>query len=145
MSNEDFNDNLHNLIVDRLRERDRKIKTIKDYEHSKKRLPVLSVVGVLVAACIAGVFFYVASNQSNVEDSPIRSGMMNVQELINQGKYEEAIIVLENEVSIADSILIELGNKEKNDDEETLYEIETQKFKMEELRKEIDELKKKLK
>jgi len=146
MSTEEINDNMHKLIIDRLKERHRKMEIIRGYERSKNRVRVFSFVGVLMAACMVGVFFMVGINPASTPaDEAVRSSLENVQELIEHGKYEEALSVIERELFVSDSILNELRSKGNKEDEEIMYEIKAQEIRVEELQKERAALKKMLK
>lgn len=144
MPTEEWNDDMHRLIVERLRERNRKIEFIKNCENSKKK-HTLSIVGLLAAACMIGfIFNQFINKQEDAMDVPIRSSMSNVQELIDEGKFDEAILTVEKELYSADSTLNELKKTGKLTDEETLYEIKALELKAKDLTKERDELRKKL-
>ena len=79
MSTEEINDNMHKLIIDRLKERQRKMRIIKSYERPGNIVRVVSVVSLLAAACIAGVIFMLPVNQTvDTVDEPIRSSMDNI-------------------------------------------------------------------
>lgn len=146
MSTEEINDNMHRLIIDRLKERQRKMRIIKSYERPGNMVRVVSVVGLLAAACIAGVIFMLPVNQTvDTVDEPIRSSMDNIRELVIDGKYNEALSVIEEELHISDSILKELSKDDNIYDEETRYEVEAQKLRIKELAKEKDAIKKKMK
>ena len=146
MSMEEINDNMHKLIIDRLKERHRKMEIIKSYERSKNRVRVFSFVGVLMAACMVGVFFMVGINPASTPaDEAVRSSLENVQELIEHGKYEEALSVIERELFVSDSILNDLRSRGNKEDEEIMYEIKAQEIRVEELQKERAVLKKMLK
>ena len=146
MSTEEINDNMHKLIIDRLKERHRKMEIIKSYERSKNRVRVFSFVGVLMAACMVGVFFMVGINPASTPaDEAVRSSLENVQELIEHGKYEEALSVIERELFVSDSILNDLRSMGNKEDEEIMYEIKAQEIRVEELQKERAALKKMLK
>lgn len=146
MSTEEINDNMHKLIIDRLKERHRKMEIIRGYERPKNVVRMLSVVGLLAAACVAGVIFMLPVNQTvDTVDEPIRSSLENIRGLVNDGRYNEAMSVIEKELCISDSILKSLTNEKNKYDEETLYEIESQKLIIEELTRERDALREKLK
>ena len=146
MSTEEINDNMHRLIIDRLKERQRKMRIIKSYERPGNMVRVVSVVGLLAAACIAGVIFMLPVNQTvDTVDEPIRSSMDNIRELVIDGKYNEALSVIEEELHISDSILKELSKDDNIYDEETRYEVEAQKLRIKELTKEKEAIKKKMK
>ena len=146
MSTEEINDNMHKLIIDRLKERQRKMRIIKSYERPGNIVRVVSVVSLLAAACIAGVIFMLPVNQTvDTVDEPIRSSMDNIRELVVDGKYNEALSVIEEELHISDSILKELSKDDNIYDEETRYEVEAQKLRIKELAKEKDAIKKKMK
>lgn len=146
MITEEYNDEMHRIIVERLGERSRKMGIIKSYERSKNRVRVFSFVGVLMAACMVGVFFMVGINPASTPaDEAVRSSVENVQELIEHGKYEEALSVIERELFVSDSILNELRSKGNKEDEEIMYEIKAQEIRVEELQKERAALKKMLK
>lgn len=144
MPTEEWNDDMHRLIVDRLRERNRKMEFIKGCEKPKKGRTV-SIVGMLVAACLIGLIFNLTVNkQEDSMDMPIRSSMSNVQELIDEGRYEDAFDIVEKELYSADSTLNELKNAGAGNDEETQYEIKAMELKIKDLTKERDVLRKKL-
>lgn len=145
MSTEEFNDDMHRIIVDRLRERNRKLKLIKGREKRRVGL-AFSIAGLLTAACIAGVVVIISINNPIWPvDEPIRSSVRDVQKLIDEEKYDEALILVEKELYSADSILKELRKNENMGDEETQYEIKFQESRIQELTEERDALKKKLK
>lgn len=144
MPTEEWNDDMHRLIVDRLKERNRKIEFIKGCEKQKKRRAV-SIVGLLFAACLIGLIFNLTINkQEDSMDMPIRSSMSNVQKLIDEGRYDEAFTIVEKELYSADSTLNELKNSGAGNDEETQYEIKATKLKIKDLKKERDALRKKI-
>jgi hypothetical protein len=146
MITEEYNDEMHRIIVERLGERSRKMGIIKSYERSKNRVRVFSFVGVLMAACMVGVFFMVGINPASTPaDEAVRSSLENVQELIEHGKYEEALSVIERELFVSDSILNDLRSMGNKEDEEIMYEIKAQEIRVEELQKERAALKKMLK
>lgn len=146
MITEEYNDEMHRVIVERLGERNRKMGIIKSYERSKNRVRVFSFVGVLMAACMVGVFFMVGINPASTPaDEAVRSSLENVQELIEHGKYEEALSVIERELFVSDSILNDLRSRGNKEDEEIMYEIKAQEIRVEELQKERAVLKKMLK
>lgn len=144
MPTEEWNDDMHRLIVDRLKERNRKMEFIRGCEKTNKGHTV-SIIGLLVAACLIGLIFNLTINrQENSMDTPIRSGMSNVQELIDEGRYDEAFTIVEKELYSADSTLNELKKGEAVNDEETQYEIKVLELKVKDLSKERDALRKKL-
>lgn len=144
MPTEEYNDNLHKLIVDRLKERDRKQKIIRDYEKPKK-MRLFPVVGLTIAACLSGVFFLTTRQTQHPMDAPIRSSMENVQVLIDEEKYGEALVLVEKELHLADSTLDELRKCNNEADDEVLYEIKVQELRIHDLTKEKENLEKKLK
>ena len=134
---EEFNDDMHRIIVDRLRERNRKIKAVERFE--KPNNSKFSVWGLWGAACFAGLIFIISLNNSQGDmDASIRSGMDNVRTLIDEGKYTEALQVAERELFIADSTLNALKKSTVKPDEETLYEIKALELKKEDLSKECE-------
>lgn len=144
MLTKEHNDHIHQLIVDRLTERNRKMKFIRNREKSDRK-HVFQVISLALAACMAGVFFFISTERTTESSiTPIRSGTVDVQRLIEDDKYEEALHLVERELMIADSVLKSL-NEEKSCDEETMYEIKTQELRVDELNQELDALKKKLK
>lgn len=136
---EEFNDDMHRIIVDRLRERNRKIKAVERFEKpDNDRVPV-SICGLLVAVCFAGVIYIISLNNSQGDmDAPIRSGMEHVRTLVDEGKYKEALQEAERELFIADSILNVRKKSTVKPDEETLYEIKALELKKEDLVKECE-------
>lgn len=136
---EEFNDDMHRIIVDRLRERNRKIKAVERFEKpDNDRVPVY-ICGLLVAACFAGVIYIISLNNSQGDmDAPIRSGMEHVRTLVDEGKYKEALQEAERELFIADSILNVRKKSTVKPDEETLYEIKALELKKEDLAKECE-------
>lgn len=146
MSIEEFNDDMHKLIVDRLKERNRKLEFIKGCETQKKG-HTFSIAAILVAACLIGVLFNFSINNKHdaVYDAPFRSSMPSVQKLIEEERYEEAITIIEKELYSADSTLNLLKKSKTNKDEETLYEIQVLELKIKVLSKERNYLRKKTK
>lgn len=143
MPTEEWNDDMHKLIVDRLKERNRKMEFIRACEKPKKK-PTFFIVGLLVAACLTGLIFNLTVNKEEPMDSPVRSSMANVQELLDKGRYDEAFIIIEKELYSADSTLNELKKAETNHDEETQYEVKVMESRVKELVKERDALRKKM-
>lgn len=144
MPTEEWNDDMHKLIVDRLMERNRKMEFIRSCEKPKKGR-IISIVGLLVAACLIGIIFNLSINKNEGDvDTPTRSSMDNVQKLIDDEKYDEAVSIVENELYSADSTLTELRNTGEENNEEMQYEIKAMEQKMKILIKERDALRKKL-
>lgn len=144
MPTEEWNDDMHRLIVERLRERNRKMEFIRGCEEPKKGR-IISIGGFLVAACLIGLIFNLAINKhEDAKDTPVRSSMSNIQELIDEGKYDEALVILEKELHSEDSTLNELKKAREDNDEETQYEIKASELKVKDLTKERDALRKKL-
>lgn len=141
---EEWNDDMHRLIVDRLKERNRKMEFIKGCEKPKKGRTV-SIIGLLVAVCMIGIIFNLTINkQEDSTDMPIRSSMSNVQEMIDEGRYDDAFTIIERELYSADSTLNELKKASTDNDEETLYEINAMEMKVKDLKKEREAIRKKM-
>lgn len=145
MLTDDFNDDMHKLIVDRLKERNRKMEIIKDFEKPLNKR-TLSIASFVAAACLLGGIILISVNQTQENiDVPIRSSMHNVQILIDENRFEEALSIVEKELKSTDSTLNELKNLHNTNNEEVLYEIKAQELKLQDLRKERDALKKNIK
>lgn len=145
MLTDDFNDDMHKLIVDRLKERNRKMEIIKDFEKPLNKR-TLSIASFVAAACLLGGIILISVNQTQENiDVPIRSSMHNVQILIDENRFEEALSIVEKELKSTDSTLNELKNLHNINDEEVLYEIKAQELKLQDLTKERDALKKNIK
>lgn len=145
----EYNDKIHQLIVDRLKERSRKYDFIRDCEASSKRNRYTSFMGWAVAACLVGfVLFsvhYIFEDSTNISEDVIRSGNVNVDELIESKRYDEAIKVMEMEISKSDSTINALQIHKDNMDEESEYELQVEIQKRDDFKKKIEILKKKLK
>lgn len=145
MSTEEFNDEMHRLIVNRLKERNRKMEIIRKYEKPNKGR-LIPIVGFLVAACMVGVIFHMSISQSiDSTNEPIRSSMENIQGLIDAGRYNDALTIVENELHSADSTLNVLKSECTDNDDETLYDIKVLEVKIKDLTKDRDALRKKIK
>lgn len=145
MLTDDFNDDMHKLIVDRLKERNRKMEIIKDFEKPLNKR-TLSIASFVAAACLLGGIILISVNQTQENiDVPIRSSMHNVQILIDENRFEEALSIVEKELKSTDSTLNELKNLHNTNNEEVMYEIKAQELKLQDLRKERDALKKNIK
>lgn len=143
MITEEYNDDMHRIIVERLGERNRKMEIIRGYERSKNRRRVFSFIGLLMAACLVGVVFMIDINSlTEPADEAVRSSLGSAQELIEQGRYDEALSVVERELYVSDSTLRELSKEEITDDDERGYEVKALKVKIKELHKERAALKK---
>lgn len=145
-------DNLDLLIVERLGERDRKIKRIEKWNTYNSGLKTTyAVISVLsVAACLAFVFLVASpwtDNESgdNINDLDISldrnyfrsadSEMKEVMGSIDKKQYEIAIQQCKELLEQSDIILSQLeSNKPNVMDEEQEYELEMQKAENEEIR-----------
>ena len=145
----EYNDNMHQLIVDRLKERSRKYDFIKDCEASSKRHRYMSFMGWAAAACIVGFVLFsvhhIYEGSDNTSEDVIRSGNVNVDELIENKRYDEAIKVMEIELSKSDSAINALRISKDKMDEESEYELQVELQKRDDLKEKIEILKKKLK
>lgn len=145
MLTEEFNDDMHKLIVDRLKERNRKMEIIKDFEKPLNKR-TLSIASFVAAACLIGGIIFISVNQTQDPiDVPIRSSMHNVQILIDENRFEEALSIVEKELKSTDSTINELKKSSDINDDEVLYEIKAQELKLQDLTKERDALKKNIK
>lgn len=145
MFTEEYNDDMHKLIVDRLKERNRKLEIINSCEKPSRKTFLVPAFGVLAAACFVGFIFFLSPSISDDSIEPCRSGMEDVQRLMDAKDYNKALDLVEKEISSVDSILNLLRIQDKNADEETLYEIQSQELKRENLIKDRETLKKMLK
>lgn len=146
----EYNDNMHQLIVDRLKERSRKLDVIRDCEMTSKKHRYVSFAGWAVAACLVGFVVLSVHNtfdgSDNMSGDVIRSGNLNVDELVKEKKYEEALKMIDVELSKSDSAIKVLQMIPTDElDEESEYELQVERQKHNELKKKIKILKKKLK
>lgn len=145
MPTEEWNDEMHRLIVDRLKERNRKLEVIKRCEKTKKG-SMVSIASLLVAACLIGLIFNLAINKSNdMDGEPIRSSIGSVQKLLDEKRYDEALIFVEKEMGVVDSTLNELRKNELDNDEEAQYEVQAMELRLNALVKERDAILEKIK
>lgn len=136
---EDVNDELSQLIIDRLGARKSKLDRIELWEHPSKKKVQLPLIGAAIAACAVGAICLpwneIFSSDSGIEVS--RSAETNIQWLIDEGKYEEALQVVQVEQKRIDSTLTALKNGGKLDDE-TQYEIQALQLELSDLNKQYD-------
>lgn len=142
MYTEEYNDDMHKLIVERLKERNRKLEFINRLEKPSRIIDIKPLVGILVAACFIGFIFYISPwSFDDATNTPYRSSEENIQGLIDSGNHEKALIIIENEILSVDSALNVLKQQENNTDEEIIYEIKVHELKKEDLIQMRDELK----
>lgn len=144
---EEFNDKLHGIIKERLAERDRKIQNINKWMNKQDRVVVLRpVLGLAIAACLAGAIFLFPWNEPIEESEVTRGATGNIDELIRQEKYDAALIVIEKELYSSDSTLKAIQQDTCTImDEETEYNISAIKLRISELEEKKQIVTKKLK
>lgn len=131
---EEYNDKLHDLIKSRLAERDRKSQSIKRWSRNKGNTNLRPIIGFAVAACFVGVLFIIPWSNTPDEVGGIRSASGNIDELIKQEKYEDALFLVEKEIAASDSTLLVMANDTCVVDEETEYNINAIKLKISDLK-----------
>lgn len=141
---QEYNDDMHKLIVDRLEERNRKLEIINRCESSSRKSFLAPAIGVLIAASFVGIIFFISPNVSDDATEPCRSGLENVQDLIDAKEYDKALQEVNKEISHVDSVLNMLEKQTDTGDEEALYEIQSYVLKKDDLLKERETLKRKL-
>ena len=144
---EEYNDNMHKLIVERLEERNRKLQIMDDLEKPAKKVRFIPWIGVAVAACLIGVVFFATEEifLGTGEEETFRGGDANVETLIKDGKYEDALKVIDKEIAESDSAIYNIKGTREELDEESQYELQAEEQKRESLIKKKAEIEKKLK
>ena len=141
---EEYNDKLHDIIKNRLAERDRKSQSIKRWSRNKSNLSLRPVIGFAVAACLVGALFIIPWSTPSEDTSGVRAASGNMEELIRSEKYEEALILIEKDIASSDSTLQVLENDTCALDEETEYSISAIRLKISELKEKRDFISKKI-
>lgn len=142
---EEYDDKLHDIIKSRLAERDRKTQSIKRWSGKKSNLFLRPIIGIAVAACLAGFLFINPSSNEPEETIGVRAASGNVDELIRLGKYEDALILVEKEIASSDSTLRAMEHDACDMDEETEYMISAIKLKISDLKEKRENIAKKMK
>lgn len=125
-------DKITQLIVSRLGEKKRKEDAIKKWERSRTIRRYIPYVGVAVAACFACVMFLLPTREPMENGEAIRCSSPNVQLLVDESKWIDALAAVEMELAKADSA-VRVLSVEDISDEEILYELEAEKQKKVEL------------
>lgn len=128
---EEYNDELHRFILERLGERKEKLDKMKGWE--KKKNPARSAIWLAIAACFIGgliLFPWNKEGSDDMENEGVRSGVMDIDTMIKEGKYENALKIIDSEIAASDSTLKVMQSETNMDDEETRYEIEAEKQKI---------------
>lgn len=130
---EEYNDKLQELINNRLLERDRKLAKMSKWNKKSKSIVLRPMVGFVAAACLIGALFLVPWENVSNETTGVRSASKNVDKLIKQRNFEDALLVLEKEIQSSDSILCVLL-QDTSMDEETEYNIHAMQIKINDLK-----------
>lgn len=140
----DYNDNIHRIIIERLTERNRKLGIISECELSAiHRKRFAQWAGMAVAACVLCALFFIGDIGNGAEEN-VRSGQTDVQSLVNEGKYDDALYIINSNIHSTDSTLNALKSSGATD-EETLYEIQAAEQKRRKLIKLMRLVKEKIK
>lgn len=137
---EENNDKLHDIIKERLAERDRKCKSMQKWNRKQKSSNLRPLIGIAVAACLVGVLFIIPWQTSSDDIVGTRSASQNIEELISQERYDEALLIIEDELHSSDSILNVLQLDSSMIDEETKYEITVIQLKIKDLKERRKEI-----
>lgn len=143
---EEFNDDLHRLILHRLGERKEKLDKIEEWKKQKKMFPIF--IGYAIAACIIGIIIFIPWNKEltpNMDGENVRSGIIDIDAMIKDKNYTNAMKIINSEMEKSDSILKVLDTKTNKDDEEIQYEIQVEKLKIEELKEKRELIERKCK
>lgn len=142
---EEFNDDLHRLILHRLGERKEKLDKIEEWKKQKKTFPLF--IGYAIAACIIGIIFIPWNKEltPNMDGENVRSGIIDIDAMIKDKNYTNAMKIINSEMEKSDSILKVLDTKTNKDDEEIQYEIQVEKLKIEELKEKRELIERKCK
>ncbi|MCQ2094304.1 MAG: hypothetical protein MJY81_04855 [Bacteroidaceae bacterium] len=142
---EEYNDKLHDIIKERLAERDRKCKSMKEWNRKQNSSNLKPLIGIAVAACLVGALFIIPWQTSSDDIIGTRSASQNIEELISQEKYDEALLIIEDELHSSDSTLNALQQDSSMIDEETEYEINVIQLKIRDLKEQREKIIKKIK
>ena len=136
----EYNDQIQSLIIDRLKERDRKMQIINGLEKNKRVIHLFPWIGI-AAACIAGLSFFTYQEKTFVDyDENFRGGQVNVENL-NNGDYESNLKQLNEDIARTDSVITSIKSQSDNLDEELQYELQFQEQKKENLLNQIKKIK----
>lgn len=141
---EEYDDKLHDIIKSRLAERDRKSQSIKSWNRNKGNVNLRPIIGFAVAACLVGVFFIMPWPSTSDEVGGVRSASGNIDELIRQEKYEDALFLVDKEIATSDSTLLIMAHDTCVIDEETEYNISAIKQKIGDLKEKREFILKKI-
>lgn len=148
---EDYNDELNEIIVNRLKERKYKLDRINEIEMSQRNSILRPLIGIAIAACILG--FVIISPWKNesafIGNEITRAATLNVDSLVNNGDYDAAFSVIDIDIAKSDSTIKVLKDEAKmKKDEELDYLIQAEQQNIDDLKKkklEIEILKNKSK
>ncbi|MCQ2113474.1 MAG: hypothetical protein MJY52_00205 [Bacteroidaceae bacterium] len=131
---EEYNDKLQELINSRLSERERKLNKMSKWNKKSKSFVLRPMVGFVAAACLIGALFLIPWENASDGTTGVRSASKNVDKLIKQRNFEDALLVIEKEIQSSDSILCVLLQDTSSMDEETEYNIHAMQMKINDLK-----------
>lgn len=139
---EDYNDELNEIIVDRLKERKYKIDRINEMEMTRRSGFVRPLIGIAVAACVLGVVFISPWNRDSfVDKEAMRAATINTDSLVANGDYDAALRIINTNIAKSDSIINVLRNEAKGkNDEELDYLIQSELLNLEDLKEKKQEI-----
>lgn len=139
---EDYNDELNEIIVDRLKERKYKIDRINEMEMTRRSGFVRPLIGIAVAACVLGVVFISPWNRDSfVDKEAMRAATINTDSLVANGDYDAALRIINTNIAKSDSIINVLRNEANGkNDEELDYLIQSELLNLEDLKEKKQEI-----
>ncbi|MBQ9363479.1 MAG: hypothetical protein IJT97_08715 [Bacteroidaceae bacterium] len=117
-------DALTQRIAAGLGERKRKLDRMAEWERPARRIPMWTVGTLLAAACVVLVVLLVpgvGDNNPSVGIEAVRGAEVDVERLMEAGRYEEAFCIIDSALLETEKAVAELEQSEQ--DEETEYEL----------------------
>lgn len=142
---EEYNDKLHDLIKNRLAERDRKSQSIEKWNRKQNKANLRPIIGFAVAACMIGMLFLIPWQSPYSESDSVRAASGNIDELIKLEKYDDALILIDKEIYLSDSTLQALEQDTCANDEEKEYSISAIRMKLDDMKEKKNFVSKKIK
>lgn len=146
-NNIEINPELQRLITERLEEHERKLKRLREMEHTRKKREMKRYLSVVaIAACVLSLFvFFPISQSSPLDELNIQPSTMafrnaspeisEISRLIEGEEYSAAIAKTEKALKASDEkIWLIKDTKKLYDDEESLYEEQMEYTNNSELR-----------
>lgn len=138
-------DKLDELIGNRIAERQRKQKRMKEMQNGSRKTIWMKLTPMALAAClIVAVVFGVRHSRHKGLEEASRAASPEIQQLIEKGEWDRAVSMVKEKMINSDSTICQL-EKEDTTDEEIAYELQAERQLIKDMKQLEKEILKKMK